>query len=64
MDEHDFSDCIKYARTKLGLTQEQMAEVLGVTKETLSNVTITTEEDLRIYRRQPIGSFPWFGFPV
>lgn len=32
-----------------------------LTKETLSNVTITTQEDLRIYRRQPIGSFPWFG---
>ncbi len=32
-----------------------------LTKETLSNVTITTEEDLYIYRRQPIGSFPWFG---
>ncbi len=32
-----------------------------LTKETLSNVTITTDEDLTILRRQPIGSFPWFG---
>lgn len=32
-----------------------------LTKESLSNVTITTDEDLYIYRRQPIGTFPWFG---
>lgn len=32
-----------------------------LTKESLSNVTITTDEDLTILRRQPVGEFPWFG---
>ena len=28
---------IRHARESIGITQEQMAEVLGVTKETISN---------------------------